>query len=293
MVPDPYKTLGLRHDASDNDIKRAYRKLAMQLHPDRLTRLGVSEAEIRRATAKFAAVTAAHAILKDPVKKRQYDHIYKFGGYDHVDEKKPKQQQSRRPPTGNSKASKGIGYTFIDPVKYIMSQGKVKSQAVAGLSIPSRYEMARAADGGFKVSISKGERKESDTGSVHCRSSTLQFAGGKKQTKVQTTTIHRDGRKETVIQGDDYIERRFSTARRKPKRVPAPISEEGRGDEDHMMQGKGDKPWHSQVLNELGSNIRKCVNPDQSAWHAQVLTEIGSNFQKCVNPDLCTTIAAQ
>lgn len=297
MVPDPYKILGLAHDASEYDIKRAYRKLAMQLHPDRLTRLGISEAEMKKASSKFAAVTAAHAILKDPQKKRQYDHIYKFGGYDREEAKKPAREEKsdHRSRPRNRGPSKGIGYTFIDPLKYVMSQGKVKSQAVAGVTIPSRFAMAHSPDAGFKVSISKGERKQSDTGSVHCRSSTLQFSGGKKHNTVQTTTIHRDGRRETLIQGDDYVERRYSKAARR-KRAPAPIPEHSRHDPvtttDELTHGENDTPWHAQVINGISSNLKKCVNPDAGAWHAQALTELGSNIQKCVNPDLCT-IAAQ
>ena len=54
MVADPYKALGLGHDASKDDIKKAYRSLAMKLHPDRLTRNQASEEEMHEATTKPA-----------------------------------------------------------------------------------------------------------------------------------------------------------------------------------------------------------------------------------------------
>ncbi len=57
---DPYKTLGVTRNASDSDIKRAYRKLARQFHPD----VNTSPAAERR----FKAINDAYDILKDPQK---------------------------------------------------------------------------------------------------------------------------------------------------------------------------------------------------------------------------------
>ena len=53
MVPDPYNALGVGHDASNEEIKNSYRKLAMRLHPDRLTRMKASEEEMQIASANF------------------------------------------------------------------------------------------------------------------------------------------------------------------------------------------------------------------------------------------------
>ena len=63
---DYYEVLGVKKDCSTQDIKKAYRKLAMQYHPDR--NKGDKEAE-----EKFKKISEAYAVLTDPEKRKQYD----------------------------------------------------------------------------------------------------------------------------------------------------------------------------------------------------------------------------
>lgn len=63
---DPYDVLGVKRNASQDDIKKAYRKLAKQLHPD--THPGDDAIEER-----FKRVSAAYAILSDPEMRARYD----------------------------------------------------------------------------------------------------------------------------------------------------------------------------------------------------------------------------
>jgi molecular chaperone DnaJ len=64
--PDYYKTLGVGKNATDEEIKKSYRKLARQYHPDRNP--GNKQAEER-----FKEISQAHDVLSDPEKRKAYD----------------------------------------------------------------------------------------------------------------------------------------------------------------------------------------------------------------------------
>lgn len=66
MAQDLYKELGVSRTASSDEIKKSFRKLAAELHPDK--RPGDKKAE-----ARFKAVNRAHQILSDPEKRKNYD----------------------------------------------------------------------------------------------------------------------------------------------------------------------------------------------------------------------------
>ncbi|UKA66467.1 DnaJ domain-containing protein [Arthrobacter sp. FW306-05-C] len=69
---DFYKILGVAKDASDADIKKAYRKLARQHHPD--TNAGNAASE-----KKFKDISEAYSVLSDPDERQQYDAIRAMG----------------------------------------------------------------------------------------------------------------------------------------------------------------------------------------------------------------------
>jgi DnaJ-class molecular chaperone len=67
MADDPYTVLGVPRNAANEDIRRAYRKLAKELHPD------LNPANRTAAEERFKKVTAAYEIIGDPEKRKQYD----------------------------------------------------------------------------------------------------------------------------------------------------------------------------------------------------------------------------
>jgi curved DNA-binding protein len=72
MAEDYYKILGIGKDSTADEIKKAYRKLALKLHPDKNP--GNKEAE-----DKFKKINEAYAVLSDPSKRKEYD---QFGSAD-------------------------------------------------------------------------------------------------------------------------------------------------------------------------------------------------------------------
>jgi len=72
-MKDYYDTLGVQRNASDADIKKAYRKLAMKHHPDR-------NKGDKTAEEKFKDLNEAYAVLSDPEKRKQYD-MYGADGF--------------------------------------------------------------------------------------------------------------------------------------------------------------------------------------------------------------------
>ena len=85
MAADPYTTLGVKKDATQDDIQKAYRRLAKRLHPD----LNPGN---KTAEDKFKEVTAAYDLLGDPDKRARFD----SGEIDAQGSERPRQQQYYR-----------------------------------------------------------------------------------------------------------------------------------------------------------------------------------------------------
>jgi DnaJ family protein B protein 6 len=91
---DAYDVLGVARDATQEEIKKAYRKLALKHHPDKQS---TEEGRVQ-ATAIFAKISNSYEILSDPQRRQDYD----MGGTG--DEEDLTGRRRRRPPTGGASA---------------------------------------------------------------------------------------------------------------------------------------------------------------------------------------------
>src|SRR2546425_10996960 len=71
---DYYQVLGVPETATVDEIKRAFRRLAKQHHPDR-------NPGKPQAAERFKEINEAHDVLSDPAKRKQYDQLRRYGAF--------------------------------------------------------------------------------------------------------------------------------------------------------------------------------------------------------------------
>lgn len=91
MAKDYYKILGINKNASQDEIKKAYRKAAIEWHPDKFN--GKSDKEKKEAEERFKDIAEAHEVLSNPEKRKKYDQFGEnwdkvntggFGGFEDI-----------------------------------------------------------------------------------------------------------------------------------------------------------------------------------------------------------------
>lgn len=100
---DYYKILGLTKNASEADIKKAYRKLARKHHPD----LNPND---KSAEQKFKQINEANEVLSDPAKRKKYDQYGK--DWQHADSYEKARQQQSSQGYGNQRTYTSSGQGF-------------------------------------------------------------------------------------------------------------------------------------------------------------------------------------
>ncbi len=103
---DYYKILGVAKNASDEEIKKAYRKLARKLHPD-------LNPDDKDAVKKFQQLNEAHEVLSDPDKRKKYD---KYGAEwknaEHYEQAQRQQQQQQQYSNQSGWSGAGEHFTY-------------------------------------------------------------------------------------------------------------------------------------------------------------------------------------
>lgn len=66
---DLFEVLGVDEDATQDEVKRAFRALALQYHPDKVTESG----DVKENEERFQEIQAAYDILRDEEKRKQYE----------------------------------------------------------------------------------------------------------------------------------------------------------------------------------------------------------------------------
>ncbi len=132
---DYYEILGVSRDADTNEIKKAYRKLAMEYHPDRNP--GNKEAE-----EKFKELSEAYAVLVDPEKRRRYDRYGKAG--------------VQGGPSGFGGFETG-GFDPFDIFREVFGSGFGDIFGMGGSSSRRRYAAQRGADLQVRVKLTLEE----------------------------------------------------------------------------------------------------------------------------------------
>jgi len=117
---DYYKVLEVDKNASEEDIKKAYRKLARKLHPD----LNPND---KNAHQKFQQINEANEVLSDPEKRKKYDQYGKDWKQAEQFEQQ-RQSQGRSPYTGGEQFSYGADSDFSDFFESLFGRRQRSSQ---------------------------------------------------------------------------------------------------------------------------------------------------------------------
>ena len=131
-----YRTIGVQPDASQNDLKKAYRNLAKKYHPD--LHPGDQEAEVR-----FKEINEAYEILSDPDKRKEYDEKQQTTQRHQTSTKtKPATHTPRGGPVDFSQMQEGFAQFFgFDPATgQVLDEEKISGQKKNPLDTTDLFE---------------------------------------------------------------------------------------------------------------------------------------------------------
>jgi molecular chaperone DnaJ len=135
MADELYKTLGVSKKATDEEIKKAYRKLARKYHPDR-------NPDDAAAEEKFKEISAAHDVLSDPEKRKEYDAGGAFAGFGGPGGGSPFGAGGRGAPGAGFGGGVDMGDIFSSLFNRSGGGGRAQAQQVRGRDLETEIELS-------------------------------------------------------------------------------------------------------------------------------------------------------
>ncbi len=142
---DYYQTLGVSESASDDEIKKAYRKLAKRYHPD-------ANQDDQGAAGRFKEISEAYSVLSDAEKRKQYDRMRKFTPFEDF--------AATGGPAGAAGGSRGFSFDDLGGIGDLFSsifdfgRGRKRQTAERGRDVDFTVEVPfRTAARGGQVTV--------------------------------------------------------------------------------------------------------------------------------------------
>jgi curved DNA-binding protein CbpA len=150
-----YDTLGVPMHATDEEIKRAYRKAAMKWHPDRNS----GAEEVARAT--FQEIKDAYAILSDAAQRKVYDAVYteQMRGWE---AQRARQQKAQAEREAAARAADEAAYAEMVSLAMRFADEGHNRDVLFGVLLGRRCEARRAAQIADSVSALQASRREAE-----------------------------------------------------------------------------------------------------------------------------------
>ncbi len=244
---DYYRILGVAKTASDDDLRKAFRKLARQYHPD------VAKNK-KEAEEKFKEINEAYEVLSDPEKRRTYDQLGPYWKQGPQHQKPPGWQEfsggrAGRPGAGNGGFEFEFGGTgFSDFFEQLFGQRAYRGRgAPGGAGRPRQEDVAEAGrdiDGDIMVTLDEALRGSIRAVSLR-RSTTCSQCGGTGQS----------GRKSCPACNGEGIVSRTETHQVK---IPAGITDGAR----LRIGGKGEPGTGGGPPGDLFLTVQLAAHPD-------------------------------
>lgn len=162
---DFYKILGVPKDASDADIKKAYRKLARKHHPDQNQSTGGSD-------RMFKDISEAYSVLSDPEERQQYDAIRAMGS------------GARFTAGGPGGAAGGAGFEDVFGNLFGQSAGRQRGGFGGGSNLPPEFADLFGGGGYSSGGGFPGYQAPPRKGADRTASTTISFAGSIRGTTI-------------------------------------------------------------------------------------------------------------